>query len=266
MLEMMPIASGSSGNCIYMGTDGTHILVDAGISGKRAQEGLNSMGLSMDDVDAVLVTHEHSDHVKGLGVLARKYGKPMYATKGTIDAIMKDGSLGRIPDGLFHVIEEKRDFSIKDMEFRAVPISHDAAQPVGYIARSGGRSAAVITDLGCYDDKLLGEIKGLDILLLEANHDVRMLETGRYPYPLKMRILSERGHLSNESSGKLLTRVLHDGTKAVFLGHLSRENNMPPLALECVKAEITLSNTPYKGSDFPIYVARRDTPSERITA
>ncbi len=266
MLEMMPIASGSSGNCIYMGTDGTHILVDAGISGKKTKEGLESIGLTMDDVDAILVTHEHSDHVKGLGVLARSFGKPMYATRGTIDALSKDVSLGKIPHELFHVIEEKKNFSIKDMEFRAIPISHDAAQPVGYIARSGGKSAAVVTDLGCYDEELLGEIKGLDMLLLEANHDVRMLETGQYPYQLKMRILSEKGHLSNESSGKLLTRILHDKTKAVMLGHLSHENNMPPLALESVKAEITLSNTPYKGNDFPIYVASRDMPSEKITA
>ncbi|MCR4843321.1 MAG: MBL fold metallo-hydrolase [Eubacterium sp.] len=266
MTEMMPIASGSSGNCIYVGTDDTHVLIDAGISGKRVEQGLNGAGLSMSDIDAVLVTHEHIDHVKGLGVLARRWEKPIYATGATIDAIKENTSLGKIDSELFCPIDNEGEFTIGDLEFNSFPISHDAADPVAYIARNGSKSVGVVTDLGVYDESTVERLKGLDILLLEANHDVRMLEIGRYPYHLKMRIMGERGHLSNETAGKLLSEALHDDIKTIVLGHLSRENNLPQLALESVKAEITLSETPYKGNDFKIIVAGRDEPTEKLHA
>ena len=266
MIELMPIASGSSGNCVYVGTDHTHLIIDAGASGKKTTEGLNGIGLSMEDIDGILITHEHIDHVKGLGVLSRRYGKPIYATQGTIDAILEMKSLGEIDESLFHPIDQNEDFFIKDMTLSPIPISHDAACPVAYIAGSGQKKAGVITDLGTYDDKLKEKIKDLDLILLEANHDVRMLESGKYPYPLKMRILSDKGHLSNEACGRLLSDILHDDIKGIFLGHLSHENNLPLLAEESVKAEIAISDTPYQAGDFRIVAAARDHASQKMTA
>ncbi len=264
MMELCSIASGSSGNCIYVGTDDTHIMIDAGISGKRIENGLNSIGLKTSELQGILITHEHSDHISGLGVVARRYGIPMYATPGTVEAIRRIPSVGKIDESLFRLIEAGEVFTIGDMRIEPVAISHDAAEPVAYIMRKGTRSMGVITDLGKYDENIVEKLQGLDVLLLEANHDVHMLQAGRYPYPLKQRILSERGHLSNESSGRLLGRVLHDDFQAVVLGHLSQENNYASLAYETVRLEISLGDNPYKGDDFPIYVADRKEVSEVI--
>ena len=152
------------------------------------------------------------------------------------------------------------DITIGEIVVHPVRISHDAADPVAYILKNENHKIAIITDLGIYDDYLIEKLQGLDILLLEANHDVRMLEAGSYPYPLKRRILGERGHLSNEVSGQLLGELLHDDMKAIILGHLSKENNYAELAYETVRQEVTLGENPYKGNDFPIYVAKRNEP------
>ncbi|MCC8150927.1 MAG: MBL fold metallo-hydrolase [Lachnospiraceae bacterium] len=263
-MELCSIASGSSGNCIYAGTEGCHLLVDAGISGKRIEAGLNEIGLKTKEMDGVLITHEHSDHIKSLGVVARRYGLPMYGTKGTIDAILSSHSIGDVDTSLFKTIQPEVPFRVGDMTVTAISTSHDAAEPVAYIMRKEQKSMAVITDLGKYDNTIVDRLQGLDVLLLEANHDVHMLQVGVYPYYLKQRILGERGHLSNELSGQLLSEVLHDRFRKVVLGHLSKENNYPQLASESVKMEITMADNPYKGSDFPIEVAKRDEISELI--
>lgn len=263
-MQLTSIASGSSGNCIYVGTEQSHVLIDAGVSGKRIESGLNAAGLTTGDMTGILITHEHSDHIGGLGVIARRHGIPMYATRGTIDAILRMPSVGRIDPGLFHVVEPEKDFLLGDMEVHPIRISHDAADPVAYILRQGEKSAGVITDLGVYDEHIVENLQGLDVLLLEANHDIRMLEVGPYPYPLKMRILGEKGHLSNEASGQLLGRVLHDHFKAVILGHLSKENNYPELAHQTVGVEVDRGDNPYRAKDFPIYVAARDCVSASI--
>jgi len=145
-----------------------------------------------------------------------------------------------------------------------ISISHDAADPVAYKIKNEEKTAAVVTDLGTYDENMIDKIKNLDVLLLEANHDVHMLQVGSYPYPLKQRILGKKGHLSNELSGQLLGEVLHDHFNTVILGHLSKENNYAELAYETVRLEVTMGENPYKGDDFPMYVAKRDAPSERI--
>ena len=263
-MQLMSIASGSSGNCIYTGSDSAHILIDAGISGKKIENGLNEIGLKTSEIDGILITHEHTDHIAGLGVVARRYGIPMYATKGTIDAILGEGKVGKVDESLFHPIKADNDFKIGDMRISPLEISHDAAEPVGYVIRQNEKSAAIVTDLGVYDEYLLSRLQNIDILFLEANHDVRMLETGRYPYILKQRILSDRGHLSNESSGRFLGNLLHDHIKAVFLGHLSKENNYERLAFETVRLEIAMGDNEYKGDEFPIYVAKRDSVSEEV--
>lgn len=263
-MELFSIASGSSGNCICVGDMGCHVMIDAGISGKRIDAGMNEMGLKMQDMAAVLVTHEHSDHISGLGVISRKYGLPIYATQGTIDAICASSSVGSIDEGLFHPICPEEVFCVGDMEIYPMGVSHDAADPVAYLISRGKKRIGVVTDLGCYNSRMVAQLQGLDALLLEANHDVNMLQVGSYPYPLKQRILGDRGHLSNESSGQLLGQLLHDNMKHIMLGHLSKENNYARLAYETVRLEVTLGDNPYRGSDFPITVAPRSEVSERV--
>ena len=143
-------------------------------------------------------------------------------------------------------------------------ISHDAADPVAYLVSDGRHRVGVVTDLGYYDADIVSHMEGLDALLLEANHDIHMLQVGAYPYPLKQRILGERGHLSNETSGQLLGQILHDGMQHILLGHLSKENNYDELAYETVRLEISLGDNPYRGNDFPSEVAKRDRPSSLI--
>lgn len=263
-MRLLSIASGSSGNCIYVGDGDTHLLIDAGISGKRIEAGLNDNGLKTSDIKGILITHEHSDHISGLGVLARRYGIPMYATPETITELVGMKNLGAIDSELLVPISPDVDFWIDNLTVHPFSISHDAANPVAYRITNGKERVAVATDMGTYDDYIVENLQGLDALLLEANHDVNMLETGIYPYPLKRRILSDRGHLSNELSGKLLTELLHDGLKHIFLGHLSKENNFAELAYETVKLEIDMSTSKYKGDEFSIQVARRDEPSQMV--
>lgn len=261
-MRLCSIASGSSGNCIYTGSDTTHLLVDAGISAKRIGEGLKKLKLDGRDIQGLLITHEHSDHIKGVGVLARRYGFPIYATKGTIDRMKRTKSLGAVDSGLYHVIRADQRFMVGDVEVEPFKISHDAAEPVAYRFRCGKKSAAVATDMGVYTDYIVERLKGVDALLLEANHDIQMLEVGPYPYELKRRILGSKGHLSNESAGQLLCRILHDGLKRVYLGHLSQENNYAKLAYETVRLEIRLDPVAYQPEDFDIQVAGRDECSQ----
>ena len=263
-MRLCSIASGSSGNCIYIGSDSTHILVDVGISGKRTEAGLKELELSMRDIDGIFITHEHTDHIAGLGVLSRKYEVPIYATRGTIEAIQKTSSVGKIPEDLFHTVFPDEKLMIKDICCNPMRISHDAADPVAYRFAHGRKKAAIVTDLGNYNDYTVESLKGMDALLLEANHDIRMLQVGSYPYYLKQRILGDRGHLSNENAGKLLCRLLHDDMKAVFLGHLSKENNYEALAYETVCSEVTLGDNPYRSKDFQIQVAKRDSISDVV--
>ena len=264
-MRICSIASGSSGNCIYVGTESTHVLVDVGISGKKVEEGLNAIDMTSRDMDGILITHEHSDHMKGLGVLARKYGLPIYATRGTIEAICRMSSVGKLPEGIFREIQEDIPFQIKDMVIKPFQIPHDAAQPVGYRLEHENKSIGIATDLGKYDEYIVGKLQNLDALLLEANHDIRMLQVGSYPYYLKQRILGDKGHLSNENAGRLLCRLLHDHLKAVLLGHLSKENNYEELAYETVCQEVTLGDNPYQSKDFKIQVEKRNCVSDLVT-
>ena len=263
-MQLTSIASGSSGNCICIGTESTHVLIDAGVSGKRIESGLQELDLTAGDLGGILITHEHCDHIAGLGVMARRHGLPIYATHKTIRALQNMTSLGKIDPALFCPVEPEVDFNIGDMQIHPVRVSHDAADPVAYLVRQGTRKAGVITDLGVYDESLVEELKDADVLLLEANHDIKMLEVGPYPYPLKQRILGEKGHLSNSACGKLLAQILHDSFRTVMLGHLSKENNYPELAFQTVSVEVDMGDCPYCGKDFPIRVAPRDRVSETI--
>ena len=271
-MRLMSIASGSSGNCIYAGSGSTHILVDAGCSRKKIVEGLNRLDLTPDDVDAVFLTHEHSDHISGLKTLLKAYDIPVYATAGTFAGVREaggksacyaDGSHWMDACDLYEVRADE-EIVIGDITVDPFATSHDAADPVCYRLTNGTGSVAVATDMGCFDDYTVKHLQGVDALVLEANHDVRMLQTGSYPYRLKQRILGDRGHLSNDACSALLGRILHDNFKAVLLGHLSEQNNLPELAYETVRVGIEMNDTPYSASDFRMIVADRSTPSEVV--
>lgn len=263
-MNFCSIASGSSGNCIYVGTDHTSVLIDAGITGKKVLEGLREVDRKPEDLDAILITHEHSDHIKGLGVLARKYELPVYCSAGTREAMLSGHMLGEVDESLFHTISPDEHFQIRDLDVLPFRVSHDAAEPVAYRVACGEKSMAVATDLGYYDDYIIDHLRYLDAVLIESNHDINMLQVGKYPYFLKQRILGLKGHLSNDNAGRLLGEILHDNMKNVFLGHLSKENNLEDLALLTVSEEITAGENPFKGDDFSIQIAKRDRPSQLI--
>lgn len=259
-MRMCSIASGSSGNCIYVGSTATHLLIDAGISCKRIEEGLKELELCGRDVDGIFVTHEHSDHIAGLSVLAKKYQIPIYASEGTIACLQRDGKY-KMDEELFHTVRADEKMILKDLVINPLTISHDAAQPLAYRIAYGTTRVAVCTDLGYFNDYTVESLRGTNALLLEANHDVNMLQVGRYPYYLKQRILGKKGHLSNENSGRLLSMIAHDGLQTILLGHLSQDNNLPELAYEAVRLEINLGDNPYQASDFQIEIARRNEPT-----
>lgn len=260
-MKLLSIASGSSGNCIYVGDENTHLLFDAGISGKRIEAGLNTIGLSATNLDGIFVTHEHIDHISGLGVIARRYGVPIYATQGTMDGILNTKSVGKIDPELLRVIDKEQTIEIGNLVVDPMAISHDALEPVAYRIYGDDKRIGIITDLGYYTDDIVDGLQDMDALFVEANHDENMLQVGPYPYTLKQRILGKRGHLSNETSGRLLSKLLNDRLKYIVLGHLSNENNLPELAFEAVRLEITMSDNRYRAEDFQIMVAKRSEPS-----
>ena len=255
-MRFVSIASGSSGNCTYIGTDHTHLLVDAGISCKRIDTGVQELGIKPDELAGVLITHEHSDHISGIRKKKKKHHVPLYGTKETLEAIERMD--------LYRPVRADEQIVVGDFTVTPFSNSHDAANPVGYRAEAEGHAVGVVTDLGVYSQYTINHLLGLDAVLLEANHDVHMLEAGPYPFPLKRRILGQKGHLSNEAAGHLLNELLHDGMKHIVLGHLSKENNYAELAYETVCCEVNMSENPYNSGDFPITVARRDAMSDVI--
>lgn len=264
-MDFCTIVSGSSGNCTYVGTERTAVMVDAGVSGKRIEQGLRAIDRAPGEISGILVTHEHSDHIAGLGVLARRYHIPIYATPGTARYIYSCASLGRIDTDLIRYIHADEAFTIGDLMIEPFRISHDAAQPVGYRFDDGKKSMAVATDMGCYDDYIVEKLRGVNGILLESNHDVNMLQVGPYPWPLKQRILGKMGHLSNELAGRLLSDVLHEQMETILLGHLSKENNYAALALATVISEIKMERSDVDADELPIEVASRSEPSRFYT-
>lgn len=260
-MKMMTIASGSSGNCTYVGSENTGILVDVGVSKKKISDALRDVDRTFTDINGIVITHEHIDHIRGLGVISRAYGIPIYATEATIEEIKYTTSLGTLDYELFHSIKPDEPFMVGNIEVRAHSTWHDAADPVCYSLLCGEKKIVVATDMGGYDGYMVQALKDADALLVEANHDIRMLQVGPYPYSTKQRILSSYGHLCNEAGGKLIRAVLNDHIKTIFLGHLSKENNLPELAYAAVAAE--LEGNPFTDDvrDFHLQVANRDTHS-----
>ena len=265
-MQLCSLYSGSSGNSIYVGNENTHFLVDVGVSAKKLEKALAEIDLTVNDMAGIFITHEHSDHISGLGVIARRYGIPMYGTAKTLEAVKAYKTLGEVDYSLFQAIEPDEDFMMNDIKVRAIRTWHDATDPVCYTFKQGKRKISIATDLGNFDAYIINNLKDSDILLIEANHDINMLEVGPYPYYLKQRILGDRGHLSNERSGQLIKQLLNNHIKGILLGHLSKENNFPELAYETVYVE--LLQNPYTSDiqDFNIKIANRDSNSDMIVA
>ncbi|EAX48391.1 beta-lactamase domain protein [Thermosinus carboxydivorans Nor1] len=248
-MQVHVLASGSTGNALFFDFDTTKILVDAGISARRIQQALCGIGTSLEEVDAILVTHEHRDHVSGLPTLTRRYGLPVYTRPGTWENMF---CRELIPSACCYELGDS--LEIGNVKIEAFSISHDAADPVGFNFYYRNRKYSVATDLGFVTDSVKKAIACSDVLVLESNHDVDMLKKGSYPWSLKRRIMSSRGHLSNTDAGWALARLPRKSKTEVFLAHLSQENNRPDLAKTtvstiladqgcCLDSEITLRLT-----------------------
>jgi phosphoribosyl 1,2-cyclic phosphodiesterase len=232
-LRFSILASGSTGNAIYIGTERMSLLIDVGITGKQAEAALKEIGVQPQDLQAILVTHEHVDHIKGIGVLARRYEIPVYANTKTWEAM--EAQIGPIAEKQRRQFEvgETREFA--DLTVQSFGISHDAAEPMGFCFYHGKKKLSVATDLGYVSERIKETLRGADAYIFEANHDVEMLRMSQYPWSVKRRILSDVGHLSNEAAGEALSDLLCGQAERVYLAHLSKENNLMELAQLTVK-------------------------------
>lgn len=259
-LKFCSLASGSSGNCQWISSEKTAVLLDAGLSGKYIQAAMNSISADLEKVQGILLTHEHTDHVKCVGVMMRRYGLRLYINELTFEAI--ESKLGKFDPNQVTIFENNKAFEIGDLEVKPFSISHDAVDPVAYSFTHGQRKISVATDLGIVDPRILSELLASDLLMIEANHDVEMLKVGPYPYHLKRRILSEIGHLSNDHAGEVALEVLRRGKlQSVLLGHISKENNHPDLAYETVKACFDTEGVEI-GKDVQLDMTYRDRVSK----
>ncbi len=258
-MNFCSLASGSSGNCQYVSSETTHLLVDAGLSGKYIKNALDNIDVDPDIIHGILVSHEHSDHVKGVGVLMRRYGVKLYVNELTWSAMKH--KVGEVNEESIIFFKSNESLTIGDITVKPFSISHDAADPVGFSFSIETAKVCVATDLGVASDEIVKEISDCDLLMIEANHDEEMLKMGKYPYYLKRRILSEDGHISNEYAGELVVEAARGGrVNQVLLGHLSKENNFPELAYETVRQVVENSNIEV-GVDLKIDMTYRDRVS-----
>ena len=255
MIKFCSLYSGSSGNAIFISDGKTKILIDTGLSGKRIFEALATIGEKPSELSAVLVSHEHSDHIRGVGIVSRKVDVPIYANQSTWEAM--EQSIGPVNLKNKMYFDTGKEFEIGNIVIKAFPIPHDAAEPVGFNFFIGNRKITTATDIGHMNRELLSHIEGSDLLLIESNHDVEMLKVGPYPWSLKKRILGDLGHLSNEMAGKVVAYLAEKGTRNFLLGHLSRENNFPELAYETVRNILREKNIDIE-KDIRLSVALRD--------
>ena len=240
-MKLISLASGSSGNAYLVEQNGKLLLIDIGLSYRKLTEELHSLGHGPEEICAVLLTHEHNDHVAGLPTFTKHHpAVPVIASYGAFNGLSSDKIFPRLNLGAFELLRPYERFNVADIDFLPVSTSHDTAESLAYRGDTESGSFALITDLGCWSEELAGQMEGLSALCLEANHDLHMLEMGPYPYPLKLRIESNKGHLSNEDAAALLLRLWHPGLKEVLLTHLSKENNLPELALQTMTSELQI--------------------------
>lgn len=249
-----PLFSGSSGNSVYVSGGGCRLLADAGMSASRIKTELSKIPVDPASLNAIFVTHEHDDHIKGIGILARRYGIPVYATQGTWDGMRS--KVGDIPPECVRTIVPGQDLYLKDMNIMPFSTPHDAGDSVGYTFSVGAASFTIATDIGCVKDSWLMHAYGSQAVLLESNYDPGMLLSGPYPYQLKCRIRSRTGHLSNDDAAQAALKLVKNGTTRIILGHLSDKNNFPDLALACCRNALEQSGY-IIGKDVDITTANR---------
>ena len=254
MAKFCPLFSSSSGNSIYIGCGENGVLIDAGVSAKRTDEALYNIGVDPDAISAIFVTHEHSDHIGGLKVFAAKHNIKVLALEKTLEFLEENTFQGKSIDT--SPIDENG-YDANGIFVKPFRTSHDAIESCGYVVETpDGRKISVATDLGIMTSTVHNAISGSDLVLLESNHDIRMLENStKYPYPLKKRILGEKGHLSNDSCADEAVKLLESGTTRLVLGHLSKENNFPELAYQTTYASLTCAGAK-EDSDYILKVAK----------
>ncbi len=257
-MKFCSLYSGSSGNCLYLEDNDTKILIDAGVSGKRVEENLKKIQVRPEEISALLITHDHIDHIKGVGVLSRRYNIPIYANQGTWDVAQK--GLGKISPENMVIFHSNQEVIINGLSILPFHIHHDAKEPVGFSVRNGKNKIGIITDTGKVTAEIMVCLQDCDLAIIESNHDVGMLKVGRYPYYLKKRILGDEGHLSNEDASKIILKLVKNGLKKVLLAHLSEENNFPELAYETTSSLLVENNVKVQ-KDVMLEVASRFTPS-----
>lgn len=256
------LASGSTGNATFIENDEFSFLVDAGFSGKKLESLFASINRSLTDLDGIFVTHEHSDHIKGLGVIARKYGVPIYANEKTWQAM--DGLIGKVPLDQRFQFDMETVKSFGGLDVQSFAVSHDAADPMFYTFHQNDRKLAIITDTGYVSDRMKGFIKGADSFVFESNHDVSMLQMSRYPWSVKRRILSDIGHVSNEDAAVAISSVVEEKETRIYLSHLSQDNNMKDLARMSVSQTLETCGI-ITGEYVHLYDTDAEKPTELVT-
>ena len=252
MARVCPLFSGSSGNCVYVGSGEHGILIDAGVSAKRIETSLLSKDINPSTISAVFVTHEHSDHVSGLRIFSKRYGAKIYASNGTMSQLIKSSYVTN--ENRLEIINGKS-VCENGLYIKSFKTSHDSAESFGYVVTTpDDRKISVATDLGVLTEEVVNEICGSDMVIIESNHDVAMLSAGEYPYYLKRRILSKYGHLSNDACAAILPSLISSGTTRVILAHLSRDNNLPELAYQTAVSELSLYGMNVD-DDYKLFVA-----------
>lgn len=260
MLNFCSLYSGSSGNCLFLETEHTKLLIDAGVSLKKIEEGLKTLDITASDLDAVIVTHEHTDHIQSVGSLSKKFNLPVFATSKTFDAMPKQCE--KISDTNKKNISIDEKFSIGDIDILPFSIPHDAADPCGYTLFCGDKKVSIATDIGHMTNDIVKHIDGSEFILLESNYDPEVLKCAKYPFKLKSRIAGPTGHLSNQMAGQTINYLIKSGLKTAMLGHLSKESNFPELAYQTVMDELISNST--KLDNFQLSVASRNNPSKLI--
>ncbi len=252
------LASGSSGNCHIITDGSSNLLIDAGLSGKQIQGKLEEIGVDPWKLSGLLITHEHSDHIKGAGILSRRYNIPIYANEGTW--LGMEHKLGKISSENIRFFKTNSLFELGGFTVSPYSISHDANDPVGFSFINKGVKISITTDLGYMTEDIQEQVRDSNLVVLESNHDEEMLKAGSYPYYLKRRILSERGHLSNEAAGNAIVDLVEKNVKCIMLAHLSQENNFPELALTTIQGILKMNQIAV-GSDVKLDLALRDRVS-----
>lgn len=259
MLKCCSLYSGSSGNSFFIQSENTKILIDAGVSCKKIETALQTdFNLSLKDIDAIFVTHEHIDHTKSLNLISSKYNLPVYASKGTWNALIEKTQ--KISNENKKTFDLDKSFIFKDLRIFPFSTPHDAAEPCGFNIYKGNSKISIATDLGFIDDKIFENLKESSFLMLESNYEPNILRVSSYPYKLKKRILSNSGHLSNNDASETISKLVHYGLKDVLLIHLSKENNVPEIAYETVVEKLKCTNCSL--NKLNLNIAPRDNPSK----